>query len=244
MFITTVQKLNFSKTNAKLDVHENIFSFSLLAGHTCPFAKDCLSFVDLKTRKLKDGKKTKFRCFSASNEIAFPSVFRSRKANYDVIRKCKSVEDITQVLLHNLPETAQIIRIHVSGDFFSQNYFDAWVEVAKQKPDVLFYGYTKAIPFWINRLNDIPSNFSLTASLGGKRDDLVSKYNLKYAKVVYSPEEANTLGLLIDHDDKLAMFAKESFALLLHGIQPKDSEASFALQKLKQQGIKFNYTRS
>jgi len=239
------RKLNFSSGNAKLYLHKSLVSFSLLAGHTCPFAKDCLSFVDLKSKKptLKDGKHTKFRCFSASQEVLYPTLMRSRKHNMDLIKSCKTQDEIVELLISNLPKKAEIVRLHVSGDFFSQMYFDAWLEVAVSKPDILFYAYTKALPFWVNRLNQIPENFVLTASYGGKQDKLIQEYNLKAAVVVFSPEEAAYLGYEIDHDDKLAMIPKVSFALLLHGVQPKNSPASKALSAMRNQGVKFNYTR-
>jgi hypothetical protein len=40
----------------------------------------------------------------------------------------------------------------------------------------------------------------------------------------------------IDHDDYHAAFGAESFALLIHGTQPKGSTASQALQELKRRG--------
>ena len=53
--------------------------------------------------------------------------------------------------------------------------------------------------------------------------------------VVFSEEEAEQKGLEIDHDDAHAL-GKKSFALLLHGTQPKGSEASKALQVLRKAG--------
>ena len=42
--------LKFSKGNAKLD--GKIFSVSLPAGHSCPFANECLSKVDKDNGKI------------------------------------------------------------------------------------------------------------------------------------------------------------------------------------------------
>lgn len=131
----------------------------------------------------------------------------------------------------------KIVRIHVSGDFFSQTYFDAWLQVAKNNPSILFYAYTKALPLLVKRLNDIPNNFRLTASYGGTHDHLISKHNLKFAKVVKSVEEANKLRLKIDHDDSLAYGSSKSFALLVHGQQPAGSVWAKAWTTLKKLGI-------
>ena len=126
-----------------------------------------------------------------------------------------------------------ICRIHVSGDFFNQVYFDAWLQVAKRNPNRLFYAYTKSLVFWLNRLNDIPENFVLTASRGGLDDDLIEKHDLREAKVVF---DENYKELPIDDDDSHAAIPdtkNESFALLIHGSQPKGSDASRALQVIK-----------
>lgn len=229
--------LKFSKGNSKLGSH--IFTFSLLSGWSCPFAKDCLSkaHINEETGKkfLKDGKDTKFRCFSASQEVLYKNTYNARKHNFDLVKK-ESTENIVKLIKEGLPKKATIIRIHVGGDFFNQKYFDAWLQVAKDIPNVLFYAYTKALPFWINRMNEIPSNFKLNASKGGKRDDLIKEHKLKEAVVVYSEQQAKELGLEIDHDDTHAYKGDNSFALLIHGSQPKGSEASNALQELKKEG--------
>ncbi len=137
--------------------------------------------------------------------------------------------------LNSIPKKATVIRVHVAGDFFNQAYFNAWMEVAKKRTDIIFYAYTKSIGYWVNQLGNIPSNFKLNASYGGKQDNLIEQYNLKSVKVVYTVEQAGDM--VIDHDDTSAFMQDKSFALLLHGVQPKGSDASKALSVLKKQGI-------
>ena len=78
-------------------------------------------------------------------------------------------------------------------------------------------------------------NLILTASRGGHFDSKIEENAFKCAEVVFSEQEATDKGLEIDHDDWHAAFGKESFALLLHGVQPKGSEASKALSEIKKQ---------
>jgi hypothetical protein len=104
-------------------------------------------------------------------------------------------------------------------------------------PDRLFYAYTKSLEYWVARINDIPSNFVLTASKGGRRDNLIQEHNLRFAEVVYTIEKAKELELEIDHDDSHAMNAGKSFALLIHGTQAPNSEASKALVNNRKNGI-------
>jgi len=68
-------------------------------------------------------------------------------------------------------------------------------------------------------------------------EDIIRDNDLRYARVVYSVEEAKELGLKIDYDDSIAAFGDESFALLIHGQQPAGSEASKAVQKNRKSGI-------
>lgn len=228
--------LKFSKGNSKLGKH--IHTISLLSGWSCPYAKDCLSkaHVDENGKKyLKDGKDTKFRCFSASQEVVYKNTYNARKYNFDLVKKLKK-DAIVKLIKDSLPKNVSTIRIHVGGDFFNQYYFDAWLQVAKDTPDVLFYAYTKALVLWVKRINEIPDNFKLNASKGGKNDELIEKHNLKQAVVVYSEKQAEEMGLEIDHDDTHAYQADESFALLVHGSQPKGSEAGEALKQLKKDG--------
>ena len=243
--------LKFSAANAKthalaavpslaafLAGKRKIYSLDLLSGFSCPFAHECLSkaVVTNGKRSIKDGPHTKFRCFSASQEVQYTNVYNSRKHNFDSLRACDTAGQMAQLIADSMPNNLGICRIHVAGDFFNQRYFDAWLQVAKHNPDRLFYAYTKSLRFWLHRRSLVNKcdNFVLTASYGGRDDSLIAKRKLRYAKVVFSEAEAGSLA--IDHDDSHAAnpdSQRESFALLLHGTQPKGSEASVALRDLK-----------
>lgn len=233
----------FSKTRRK------IYSFDLLSGYSCPFAEKCLSKVketDGK-RSIQDGPKTEFRCFSASQEATFPSAYDKRKRNFDALRGLH-LNDMIHELNSSLPKNAAIIRIHVAGDFFSPEYMFAWINVAMMNPDVLFYAYTKSLSYWLqyNEFISRLDNFVLTASRGGRQDNLIDEHNLRESVVVFSEERAEELGLEIDHTDEHAAIPairNNSFALLIHGVQPKGSEAAAAIKKLKKRKVKFSYNR-
>jgi hypothetical protein len=248
--------LKFSKANAKTQALKNdseladyltdkrkIYSLDLLSGYSCPYAEKCLSkAVQLPTgkRKIRDGKKTEFRCFSASQEVQYTNVYNSRKHNFDLLRK-QNHEEMVKLINSSLPENAGIVRIHVAGDFFSLPYMHAWYMVAALNPNVLFYAYTKSLKFWVGGINELPilHNFVLTASYGGRDDHMIDEFNLRSTKVVFSEAIASVLGLEIDHDDSHAAkpsLRDQDFALLIHGTQPAGSQASTALKKLKGKG--------
>jgi len=228
-------KLKFGNGNAKLA--QGIGTFSLPAGHSCPYARECLSKSNRLTGKLIDGKHCKFRCFAASQEMIFPNVRKARWYNFDLLRAEGTEEKMGKLIQRSLPWGINIIRTHVSGDYYNPRYFFAWLNVALNNPHIIFYGYTKATPLLVEYKKYLPSNFRFTASKGGTCDNLIAKHHLKSAEVVFSVEEAKRKGLEIDHDDNHAIGGKKSFALLLHGMQAAGTEAAAALVALKREGI-------
>jgi len=115
----------------------------------------------------------------------------------------------------------KIVRIHSFGDFFNKRYFQAWLNVAEKLPEITFFGYTKVLPY----LNiDRPDNFSMVYSYGGKLDNKLKNEPVSY--VVKSFLEAEKLGVEVScqknpADDYNFVREGRSFALLLHGTQPK-----------------------
>jgi hypothetical protein len=222
--------LHFSHGNAKLN--KGTLIFNLPAGKTCPGAMFCKSFAvvgDNGRRKIQDGPHTEFRCFAASGEVQFDQVFYNRADNFEqVLNALKSgtVTELVKLLDHgvqqNRGKNTSRVRIHESGDFFSLGYLQAWVEVAIMNPDLMFYCYSKSLNYFLHV--DLPSNFYLTASYGGRFDYLIDEgYFPRYAKVVESLEVANSLGLPVDINEDHC-FLPGPYALLVHNTQPKGSE--------------------
>ena len=243
--------LKYSKANTKLKAmlkvkllarwltrNRKIYSLDLLSGWSCPFAKECLSKVHVRTdgsRYIKDGPETQFRCFSASQEALFPAVYNLRKHNFDNLKAADGMLGKYELLQNSLPKDAGIVRIHVGGDFFNQDYFDAWVKMAEMNPDVLFYAYTKSLPFWLE-YEYLTDNMVITASRGGRLDDMITPNKLREALVVLDEHDASLRDYEIDHDDSHAAIPEQrnqSFALLIHGVQPAGSAAGKAVRSLK-----------
>lgn len=251
--------LKWSKANAKIHAlaaiptlqsylqnKRKVYSLDLLSGWSCPMAVNCLSKV--VDGKIVDGKFTKFRCFSASQEAVYPNTFNARNHNFTLLRGCRNSQEMLDLLVSSMPKNLGICRIHVGGDFFNPRYFLAWLSLAELYPDRLFYAYTKSLPYWLrfrSYLDNLP-NFVLTASYGGRYDSLIGQHGLRSAIVVYSESQAASLGLEIDHDDSHAADPSkrhDSFALLIHGIQPAGSPAAEALKVLRKNKVKHSYAR-
>jgi hypothetical protein len=232
-------KLYFSPANAKTKLITDymkiekgeIFSFSLPAGHSCPFAVACKSSADKNTGKITDGENCEFRCFASTMEARSKNLRKNVHHNFSLV---KNSPDVVKLIEQSIPEKTKIVRVHVSGDFFTEQYFLDWLTVAKNNPDIIFYGYTKAVIYLKKYENELPSNFIFTASLGGVYDNLAIE--MKHSRVVFSENEALEYGLEIDNNEEHALLTNKPFALLVHGTQPAGSKASKALSELKKSG--------
>lgn len=245
---STVKKLHFGKGNAKLNT--KIATFSLPAGVTCPFAHLCKTWVGENGKLAEkvladDDAKKRFRCFAANAEAMYSNYRNAVNENLDLLRPISnSAEAMASLIQAYLPKEEKI-RIHVGGDFFNEEYLLAWNIIANSNPQKTFYAYTKSIPFWVKHKNEIAKNFILTASYGGLYDNLIEENDLKRVKTYFHPDDAKADGVEIDHDDSLALDPNvKRFGLLLHGQQPKNSDASKAISRLKNENVEFGYKRS
>ena len=188
-----------------------VYEFNLPTGTTCPFALECKVTVDRRTGKfdVKDGA---YRCYAASAE-RFPGVRKHRWDNFEYVKNGG---------IPKIPNKCESIRIHMSGDFFNQKYFDMWVQLAKDNPNIEMWAYTKSVRYWVNRLGDIPNNLVLTASYGGREDNLIEEYNLKNV-IVYPSIDDVPDDRPIDNNDDWARKPDINFALLDNMKVPKKS---------------------
>jgi hypothetical protein len=179
-----------------------VYEWNLPTGSTCPFALECKVTVNRITGKF-DIERGQYKCYAANPE-RFPGVREHRWNNFEFIKGGG---------LPIIPKDCKSIRLHAAGDFFNQKYFDMWINIAKENPEIEFWAYTKSIQYWVNRINEIPKNLVLTASYGGRQDALIEKHNLKNVKVFESFELVPP-DLPIDNNDDWARVPNINFALL------------------------------
>jgi hypothetical protein len=179
-----------------------VYEWNLPTGSTCPFALECKVTVDRVSGKF-DVKKGQYRCYAASPE-RFPAVREHRWRNFELVKSGGIPE---------IPADCKAIRIHAAGDFFNQEYFDMWLKLAIDNPNIEMWAYTKSLQYWVNRLGDIPKNFVLTASYGGRQDNLIEQHNLKNV-IVYPSQSLVPTERPIDTNDDWARKPEINFALL------------------------------
>ena len=79
-----------------------------------------------------------------------------------------------------LPADATIVRIHVSGDFDTVGYIQSWIDLATNRPDVVFFGYTRSwrVPELLPKLEEFGAlqNVHLWASMDKTIKELPPKH--------------------------------------------------------------------
>jgi len=130
--------------NKKLS--RDILIFNLPPGKSCLNCKECY-----KT------------CYARKAYRQYPNVKISWDYNLSIARN--DPEYLFDLLVLQLKGTKKnIIRIHSSGDFFSQEYIDLWERIILLFPDKKFYAYTKVNNILnFNKINKL-KNFNLIES--------------------------------------------------------------------------------
>ena len=104
----------------------------------------------------------------------------------------------------------------------------AWLEVARSNPGILFYCYTKSIPFFVGLGKEKPSNFRITQSNGGIFDHLIQGANSKIFETV---EERIQAGYVDGNDsDMPSILSEEKIGLVYHGVKKPSKEDFDALR--------------
>lgn len=87
------------------------------------------------------------------------------------------------------------VRIHDSGDFFSESYLRDWLYTAAFFSDILFYAYTKEVSLLKSiPATDIPANFRYLFSTGGLEDSLIDPDLDRHADVFPDDEALRSAG--------------------------------------------------
>jgi|10_taG_2_1085330.scaffolds.fasta_scaffold101099_3 hypothetical protein len=205
--------MNLLTQNAKLkktsvENKMRILNFSLPAYKTksgkkvCPFAKDCVKY-----------------CYAKKGNYTFPSVKKGLNKRYELSKTDDFIPKMNATIILERPTH---IRIHDSGDFYSIDYLKKWVQIAKANKEVIFYAYTKSIPFFKGAKAgkptvNIPSNLKIIFSEGSKRDILINNNKDRHARIFKSKELLNAAGYINASDNDLkAIQENKKIGLVYH----------------------------
>jgi hypothetical protein len=112
-------------------------------------------------------------CYASAGRYEFPMVaFKSEFSLIFSLSKEFVPKTIAYLKSIIKEDTFYFLRIHDSGDFYSRIYFRKWLNIAREFPNVLFYGYTKQTTFLARKT--LP-NFKFSQSFGGRNDRTLLK---------------------------------------------------------------------
>jgi hypothetical protein len=122
-------------------------------------------------------------CYARSGTFNFSNVRKAHLAKLEmVVNDLAGWEaQMTEELKARRYRGGKYVRIHDAGDFFSPEYFHAWLRIATATPDVTFYAYTKEVK--LVKSVTLPPNFVIIFSMGGKQDAFIDVENDRHADV-------------------------------------------------------------
>ena len=205
------------KVKKSSNLQETIYNFGIPAYYspvqrlaTCPMAGQCAK-----------------GCYARSGPYNFSNV----KDAYEARLVATLSDNFSDLMLAEIKPKLKtairkdkqlVIRIHDSGDFYSPEYVFKWLNVINELPNVHFYAYTKMVHYFKYRL-DIPDNFTIINSYGGKLDHLIDVNNDRHSMVFDSLESLLQAGYDDASNDDTVAYKSVSgkIGLVYHGFKSK-----------------------
>ena len=181
------------KKTAKLN-NVRLYEFNLPALITCPFADECKVF-----------------CYADKGSYKWKPVVNKYAFNLALTKNPDEFKKQIQLQLDK--KRVEYVRIHSSGDFYSLKYLKQWIKIAKNNPNIVFYGYTKSVPLF-NSVN-LPPNFIFCFSTGGKKDNLIPKGSKK-AVIFNNLDELKRANYTDCSVNDMAMIKADKIGLIYH----------------------------
>tara|TARA_R110002153_G_scaffold246678_3_gene402572 strand:- start:4862 stop:5467 length:606 start_codon:yes stop_codon:yes gene_type:complete len=134
---------------------------------TCPMADECISF-----------------CYAKKGAYTWSNVKPAFEKRYELSKTDKFIKKLNAEIVLKEPE---YIRVHDSGDYYSKNYLNKWIEIANNNPDVKFYSYTNCVEML--KCANLPINYDVIFSNSGKQKHLVNKTKDRHSFIFKTKKE-------------------------------------------------------
>lgn len=153
-------------------------------------------------------------CYALAGGYTFKNV---RPAFEERLAATRRPYFVKAMIAEIIATRAARIRIHDSGDFYSAEYLDRWIAVARALPSVQLYAYSKQVSM-IKRAV-LPDNFTVVFSFGGTEDHLIDVRQDRHARVFETLDDLERAGYVpaVDSDDAAADRAVRCVGLVYHG---------------------------
>ena len=165
-------------------------------------------------------------CYALQGAYAFSNVKKAYEERFQATQNAAQFfllmsDEINRVSKSAARQDKQlVIRIHDSGDFYSEAYLETWFGIVAAFPKVLFYCYTKQVQLLQNRRADVPKNLKVNFSLGGKQDAIINQKRDSHARVFETKRELQSLRYVdTSADDSFAFTGAgvRKIGLVYHG---------------------------
>lgn len=146
-------------------------------------------------------------CYAKNGTFMFKNVLKAHVEKLELV--LYRLEEWVVMMNDELSKPKYVdkyIRIHDGGDFFSEEYALAWMRIANNNPQCIFYAYTKEVQLFKEGIADqVADNFIVIYSYGGKQDHLIDRETDRHSDVFPDYDEMIRLGYNdIEPDDKWA----------------------------------------
>ena len=197
-----------STANSKLR-KDNIAVFGIpafrskLGESTCPNALACIK-----------------GCYARQGAYVWSNVVSAYEDRYQLTKSTAFIDTINAELKRR--KSIKIVRIHDSGDFYSERYFSDWLAIVTSNPTIKFYTYTKMIAMVELYKNEfeLPNNLTIIYSQGGKEDKIIRETD-KHSRVFNSLKELKQAGYIDCSKRDINVFKGDKIGLVYHGAESK-----------------------
>lgn len=159
------QSIYLSRRNPKV----KCLTFSLPHRKTCPGSTPACCAI----------------CYAKVAEDFYKEVLPSRTRNLIASKQDDFVDQMVATLSKR---RKRVLRVHESGDFYSQAYVEKWAEIALRLPDFRFYAYTRS---WMFDFSCMPENFVLRYSV-----DCTTKHTIEGMPLALAATECPASGFV------------------------------------------------
>lgn len=139
---------------------------------TCPFADECIKF-----------------CYAQKGAYIWSNVKPAFEKRYEATKR----EDFIEVMQKELDrKKPAYVRVHDSGDYYSEAYLQKWLTIAKNNPHIRFYSYTNSVAMLKGAI--LPDNYDIIFSDSGKQKHLIDPATDRHTKIFKSYEDLYSEG--------------------------------------------------
>lgn len=170
------QNSKLKKTSKALGLR--VFNFgipaykSITGKITCPFADKCIKF-----------------CYARKGAYIWGNVKPAFERRFELTRSSDFIVEMNKEILKKKPD---YVRVHDSGDYYSKEYLNKWIEIAIHNPDVRFYSYTNSVE--ILKSTVLPDNYDIIYSMSGKQRHMVNIEVDRHARIFSNRTELLKFG--------------------------------------------------